>query len=152
MKGVQMSTVRRLLETKGKFIWTTSPTASVFNALKLMANKDIGALVVIDGTTLAGIVSERDYARRIILEELDPRETKVQDIMTTKVITVHPEQTIQECMLIMNKNHIRHLPVLLDDKVIGVISQGDVVRDLIYQQRKKIQNLEDRLTSNRKVI
>ena len=147
-----MSTVRRLLETKGKFIWTTSPTASVFNALKLMANKDIGALVVVDGTTLAGIVSERDYARRIILEELAPRETKVQDIMTTKVITVHPEQTIQECMLIMNKNHIRHLPVLLDDKVIGVISQGDVVRDLIYQQRKKIQNLEDRLTSNRKVI
>lgn len=146
-----MSTVRRLLETKGKFIWTTPPTASVFDALKLMANKDVGALVVVDDGRLVGIVSERDYARRIILEELPPRETKVQEIMTSKVITVHPEQTVQECMLIMNKNHIRHLPVLLDDKVLGVISQGDVVRDLIYQQRKKIQNLEDRLTSNRKI-
>jgi CBS domain-containing protein len=146
-----MSTVRRLLETKGKFIWTTPPDASVFDALKLMANKDVGALVVVDGDQLVGIVSERDYARRIILEELPPKETKVEEIMTSKVITAHPEQTVQECMIIMNKNHIRHLPILLDDKVIGVISQGDVVRDLIYQQRKTIQNLEDRLIGNRKI-
>lgn len=133
-----MSSVRHLLEVKGYDVWSIDPDASVHEALRLMNSKDVGALLVMKEERLVGIVSERDCARRVALQDKSPRQTRVGEIMTEKVYTVHPLQTVQEAMMLMNQHHIRHLPVVADDKVIGVISIGDVLRDIIYQQRSKI--------------
>ncbi len=137
-----MSTVRHLLQIKGNDVWTVSPDTSVFEALRLMANKNVGAILVVEGEKLVGILSERDYARKVILLGKASRDTLVRDIMTSKVITVHPEQTVDECMELMTNNRVRHLPVVVDDKILGVVSIGDVVRDTIYTQRQKIKDLE----------
>lgn len=142
-----MSSVRRILQVKGQDVWTTSPQSTVYDALRIMCDKDVGALMVMDGNELVGILSERDYARKIVLEGKSSRETKVKDVMTKKVVTVHPEQTAQECMEVMIDKHIRHLPVVLDNRLIGVISIGDVLNDIIYQQKESIKSLEQRLLS-----
>jgi signal-transduction protein with cAMP-binding, CBS, and nucleotidyltransferase domain len=143
--GQAMNTVRNILEVKGGDLWSIMPGATVYDALRMMADKDIGALLVMDGDKLAGILSERDYARKVILHNKSSRETLVREIMTEKVFTVHPAQTVQECMELMTQKHIRHLPVVDDEgKVYGVISIGDVVKDIMYQQRKKIRDYEDR--------
>jgi len=139
-----MHTVRHLLEIKGNDVWSTSPQSSVYDALRIMDNKGVGALLVMEGDKLVGIFSERDYARKIILHGKNSRETLVRDVMTSKLWTVHPDQTIEECMELMTEKRVRHLPVLVDDRVEGVISIGDVVRDIIYKQRETIKTLEGR--------
>ncbi len=144
-----MSTVRHLLQIKGHDVWAIRPEATVFEALRLMADKDVGALVVLVNDKMVGIISERDYARKIILFGKSSKDTLVREIMSEKVYTIHPDQTVQECMALMSSKHIRHLPVVLEDKVIGVVSIGDVVQDIIYQQREKIKSLENKLVSAR---
>ena len=141
-----MTTVRQLLLLKGDYIWSITPDASVFEALRLMADKDVGALLVMDGDKMAGILSERDYARKVVLSGKVSRETAVSEIMTPKVFTVHPDQTIEECMEMMTAKRVRHLPVVERDHVVGMISIGDVVRDIIFRQRETIKGLEKYVT------
>lgn len=139
------STVRHILESKGNDIWTIGPDETVFEALRLMAEKRVGALLVTKGDQLIGILSERDYARKVILEGKTSRGTLVREIMTDQVITVHPSQTVHECMELMTNKRIRHLPVMLDEKILGVVSIGDVIRVIMYEQREKIKDLESKL-------
>ena len=136
-----MITAQNVLEIKGKDIWTVSPEDTVYDALRLMARVDVGALLVMEDDNLVGIISERDYARKVILLGKTSRETRVKEIMTGKVISIHPMQTCEECMDIMTKNHIRHLPVINGGKLVGVVSIGDVVKNIIYKQREKIRDL-----------
>ncbi len=140
-----MTTVRNLLEIKGKDIWSVTPDSTVYDALRLMADKDVGALVVMEGDALVGIVSERDYARKLILHGKTSKDTLVREVMTSKVFTVHPDQTIEEVMEMMTQKRVRHLPVIENDHLLGVISIGDVVKDVIYHQRKVISSLEDKM-------
>jgi CBS domain-containing protein len=138
-----MSTVAQLLEAKNPEIWSIAPDASVFEAIELMAEKSIGAVLVVENGKLAGIMSERDYARKVILKKRSSRETPVKDIMTEKLICVSPEHTIDECMALMTEKKIRHLPVLDGKKLTGVISIGDVVRSIILDREYTIQQLEN---------
>jgi CBS domain-containing protein len=137
-----MKTVKEILEAKAHNLLSISPQASVLDALKLMAEKDIGALVVLDNESLAGIFSERDYARKVILHGKSSKATLVSEIMTHKVVCVRPDQSVEECMALMTDKRIRHLPVLENQKVIGVISIGDVVKEVISEQRFVIEQLE----------
>ncbi len=138
-----MKSVRQLLEAKGYDVWSIAPDASVYEALKLMAEKDVGALLVMEGEKLVGIISERDYARKVILKGKSSMQTPVREIMTSKVISVRPDSTIGECMALMTDKRIRHLPVLEEDQVVGVISIGDVVKTIISEQEFLIQQLEN---------
>jgi len=137
-----MALVKNLLERKGDQVWSVSPDSSVYDALVLMAEKRVGALLVIDNGKLVGVCSERDYARKIILVGKASKDTKVADIMSTKVFYVGPEQRIEECMALMTDKSIRHLPVLEDGNLIGVISIGDVVKAVISEQEFIIGQLE----------
>ncbi|MFZ6027326.1 MAG: CBS domain-containing protein [Chloroflexota bacterium] len=142
------STVRHVLETKGNDVWTIGPDETVFEALRIMAEKRVGALLVTQGEQLIGIISERDYARKVILEGKTSRGTLVREIMSDHVITIHPSQTVHECMELMTNKRIRHLPVIADDKdekILGVVSIGDVIRVIMYEQREKIKSLESKL-------
>ncbi|HSM23420.1 MAG TPA: CBS domain-containing protein [Anaerolineaceae bacterium] len=136
-----MLTAQTILEIKGKDIWTISPEDTVYDALRLMARVDVGALLVTDREKLVGVISERDYARKVILLGKTSKETLVKEIMTKRVISIHPMQTCEECMDIMTKNRIRHLPVVVEDNLLGVVSIGDVVKNIIYKQREKIKDL-----------
>jgi len=138
-----MRTVERLLEVKGYDIWSITPDASVYKAVKLMADKAIGALLVLESGNLVGIMSERDCTRRVILKERAPRETLVREIMTSDVITVRPNQTVEECMSLVTAKRIRHLPVLADGQLIGIVSIGDLVKGIISEQEFMIQQLEN---------
>ena len=140
-----MHQVRHIIQLKGNFIWTISPDDTVFEALRLMATKGVGALVVTKDEKMVGIISERDYARKVILKGRTSRDTLVSEIMTSNVFTVHPDQTIEECMELMTEKRVRHLPVLEDDRLIGVISIGDVLKDVIYHQRQVISEMEDKV-------
>ena len=142
-----MNTVRHILEIKGFDVWTISPKGTVFEALRLMADKDVGALLVMEGEKLLGILSERDYARKVILQGKASKETLVREIMTEKVFSVHPDQTAHEVMTLMTEKRVRHLPVVENDRVIGMISIGDVLRNVIYQQKQTIRGLEDLILS-----
>jgi len=137
-----MKTVRQLLQAKGSQIYAIAPDARVFDALKLMAEREVGALVVTDGGRLAGIISERDYARKVILHGKSSHDIQVRDIMTSKVITVQPGQTVEECMALMTEKRIRHLPVTEGERVIGVLSIGDLVKEVIAEQEQTIKQLE----------
>lgn len=137
-----MKTVRQIIEAKSVRLLHVTPDATVYDALQLMAQHDIGALVVLDGDKLAGIFSERDYARKVILHGKASKDTLVREIMTHKVLCVRPEQTVDECMALMTDKRVRHLPVLDHRKVIGVISIGDVVKEVISEQRFMIEQLE----------
>jgi CBS domain-containing protein len=137
-----MITVRQLLRGKGHDVWHIAPDASVYDALKLMAEKGIGSLLVLDGEELVGIISERDYARKVVLKEKTTIDTPVKEIMTRKLVTLSPEQTIGECMSLMTDKRIRHLPVLENERLIGIISIGDVVKAIISQQEFMIEQLE----------
>ncbi len=141
-----MTTINHLLETKGHDIWSISPDASVYEALKVMAEKEIGALLVIEDGELIGIISERDYARKVILKGKTSVDTPVREIMTSKVIYVLAEQSIEDCMALMTEKHIRHLPVYTGDQLVGVISIGDVVKAVISQQEFVIEQLEKYIT------
>ncbi len=144
-----MKTVRDLLNSKGYAIWAVSPHHTVFEALQVMAEHNIGAVVVLEGEELLGILSERDYARKVILHGKTSRTTPVHEIMTPRVITVRPEQTIEECMALMTEHHIRHLPVMDKGKLIGVISIGDVVKAIISEQEFVIGQLETYIMGRR---
>jgi CBS domain-containing protein len=144
-----MKNVRQLLQSKGHTVWSTTPSTSVYDAMKLMADKNVGALLVLDGERLAGVFSERDYARKVILRGKNSRELPVADIMTTDVICVRPDQTTVDCMELITERHIRHLPVLEAGRVVGVISIGDVVKDIISDQKDTINHLEGYITGRR---
>lgn len=137
-----MSTIEKLIETKGTELWTISPEDSVFDAIKEMNEHSIGALPVTLEGKLVGIISERDYARKVILKDRSSKETKVKEIMTTRVFHTFPRQKIEECMVVMSEHHIRHLPVMENEKLIAMISIGDVVKDIISEQQFKIEQLE----------
>jgi CBS domain-containing protein len=137
-----MTSVAHLLHAKGHAVWSIPPDASVYEAIKLMADKGVGALLVMEGQKLVGIVSERDYARKVILQGKSSRDTPVREIMTDKVFYVRPDQTVEDCMALMTAQRIRHLPVLDDDRVVGVVSIGDLVRAVISEQEVRIQQLE----------
>jgi CBS domain-containing protein len=137
-----VSSVRVILRTKGPEAWSMAPDAMVYDALKLMAEKNIGAVLVMDANRIVGILSERDYARKVILHGKSSKDTPVQEIMTQRVVYVRPEQTAEECMALMTDKRVRHLPVLEDDQVVGVISIGDVVKNIISEQEFIIEQLE----------
>jgi CBS domain-containing protein len=135
--------VRHILERKGNEIWSVTPETTVYEALQLMAQKDIGTVLVMENGRLVGIMSERDYARKVILLGRSSKETNAREIMSTPVSTIKPDQTLDEAMALMSIRHIRHLPVMSNDNVIGVISIIDVVRAIIARQRETIQFYED---------
>ena len=139
-----MKSVREVLKAKTKEVWSILPYASVYDALKLMGEKQIGALMVIDDQgNVAGIISERDYARKVILKGKTSKETKVEEIMTpaSEMFAVKPENSVEECMILMTGKHVRHLPVFEKDKFIGVVSIGDVVKSIISEQEALIEQL-----------
>lgn len=138
-----MITVRQILDRKGRDVWTVSPGAKVFDALKLMADKGIGAVVAVAGERVAGILSERDYARKIALLDRESRDTTVAEIMTSQIYVVHPETTADECMALMTDKHIRHLPVMENERLAGMVSIGDIVKAIISEQTFTIANLEN---------
>ena len=138
-----MATVNQMLQSKGRQVHTVTPDTTVLAALQVMADQDVGALVVMDGDDIAGIFSERDYARKIVLLGKTSRETPVSAIMTADVICVTPEQSDDKCLAIMTDRRIRHLPVLEDGRLAGIISIGDVVKAIIADQRVMINHLED---------
>lgn len=141
-----VTTIRHILEVKGQDVWSIGPKATVFDALRMMNEKGIGALVVMEGDQMVGILSERDYARKVVLLGKTSRETLVNEIMSSKVFTIHPDQTVEEAMELMDSKHCRHLPVVDNDNdtVVGMISLGDVVRTIIYKQREEIRKFENR--------
>ncbi|RKZ16003.1 histidine kinase [bacterium] len=134
--------VRDLIAHKGDAVFSVAPSDTVRAAIEQMAERGVGALLVMEGEKLSGIVSERDYARQVILKGRASRDTEVSVIMTSEVICVEPETTIEECMTLMTKNRIRHLPVVQDERVIGVISIGDVVIAVIAERDFQIEQLE----------
>ena len=143
-----MLTVRELLAKKGSEVWSVSPDATVYDALQLMAARNVGAVLVLDDGELAGILSERDYARQVILKGKASRDTPVRDIMTTSVVSVSPERTIDDCMALMTERRIRHLPVLKSDVLLGVLSIGDVVKAVISEKEFHIEQLESYIASS----
>ena len=144
-----METIRQLLEGKGHDVVSATPDTSVHEALELMAESNIGALLVLEADNLVGIFSERDYARKVVLKGKSSRGTVLGEIMSQEVACVRPAQTIQECMALMTDKHIRHLPVLEDEKLVGVISIGDVVKAVISEQEFLIGQLENYITGIR---
>ncbi len=148
-KGVVMETVRHLLQVKGNKVWSIRPDASVYDALERLAEKDIGALLVMESDSLEGIFSERDYARKIALHGKSSADTPVSDVMTSQVVCISPDQRIEDCMALMTQKRIRHLPVLEHDKVVGIISIGDVVKEVIAEQEFVIEQLENYITGTR---
>lgn len=141
-------TIRHILEVKGFDVWTVGPEATVYDALRIMSDKDVGALVVMDNDKMVGIVSERDYARKVVLLGKTSHATKVTAIMSTAIVSIHPEQTVEEAMELMNSKRIRHLPVVEDgddERLIGMISQRDVMRAIIHKQRQEIKNMEEKM-------
>lgn len=143
-----MTTVKDILQTKGHDVLSITPDATVYEALKVMADKNIGALLVLDGQTVAGIMSERDYARKVILLGKSSREMQVREIMTSSVYYVRLDQSLQECMAQMTDKRVRHLPVLDDDRLVGVISIGDVVKTIIADHETTIKLLENYITGS----
>jgi len=145
-----MKTVAQILRSKpDQTVYTITPTASVFDAVKLMAEKSIGALVVMAEQQVVGIITERDYARKIILMARSSKDTPVRDIMTSAVMYVRPDQASEECMVLMTENRLRHLPVMEGGKLIGLVSIGDLVKDIISEQKFMIQQLEHYITGER---
>lgn len=144
-----MTTVQDLLRAKGNQVYSVTPETTVYEALQLMAEKNIGALMVLEGSRVVGIVSERDYARKVELRGRTSRETPVREIMTERVVYVRPSQTVEDCMALMTDKRIRHLPVMEADRLSGVISIGDVVKSIISEQQFVIEQLENYISGVR---
>jgi len=144
-----MKTVAQLLRAKGHEVLSVSPETTVFAALQLMAEKDVGALIVLEGGRVVGIFSERDYARKVSLKGRSAKETPIREIMSPRVLYVRPEHTIEECMALMTNKRVRHLPVLEEDRLVGVISIGDVVKAIISEQEFVIEQLQHYITGER---
>lgn len=138
-----MMNVRQLIERKGREVYSIGPDDSVYSAIETMAEKSVGALLVMSGEDLVGILSERDYARKVILKGRSSRETAVKDIMTKRVLFVGPERTIEEAMALMTDKRIRHLPVMENDELLGIFSVGDVIKAMISHQEFIIDQLEN---------
>ncbi len=137
-----MQTIRKILSEKGKDVWSTTPGSTVFEALQLMADKDVGALPVLDHDKLVGIFSERDYARKIILLGKSSKLTRVREIMTPHVVYATPDMTNEQCLAVMSSRRIRHLPVMEEDTMIGMVSIGDLVSSIMSEQKEMITQLE----------
>ena len=137
-----MRTVRQLLETKSPEVYAIAPGAPVIDAIRMMAERRVGALLVMDGPHLAGILSERDYARKVVLQGRSSKDTPVRDIMTAEVISVAPGDTVEHCMQVVTDHRIRHLPALEGDVVLGVLSIGDLVKAVIEAQRQELDHLQ----------
>jgi CBS domain-containing protein len=142
-----MKSLKQLIDAKGGQVWSIRPDAKVFEALQLMAQKDVGALLVMDGSRLTGIMSERDYARKVILQGKSSQDMAVRDIMTADVVRVDPSRTVEECMGLMTMRRVRHLPVCEGDKLIGLVSIGDLVKEVIAEQEQTIKQLESYIHS-----
>ena len=142
-----MKSLKQLIAAKGGHVWSIRPDATVFEALQLMAQKDVGALLVMDGSRLAGIMSERDYARKVILQGKSSQDLSVRDIMTGDLVKVDPSRTVEECMGLMTQRRIRHLPVCEGDKLVGLVSIGDLVKEVIAEQEQTIKQLESYIHS-----
>ena len=143
-----MTTIAQLLNAKGKQIWSVEPKATIFEALEIMSEKEIGALLVMEDGKLTGIFSERDYARKVILKGKSSKETPVGELMTKKVFYIDPQKTINDCMAMMTAKRIRHVPVIEDNKVMGVVTIGDVVNQIISEQEVTINHLENYITGS----
>jgi CBS domain-containing protein len=141
-----MHTVKELLREKGSEVWTIAPTVTVYEALELMATKNIGALVVVEGGNVAGIFTERDYARKVVLKGRSSKTTKVSELMVTDVLYVSPDDTIENCMALMTDKRLRHLPVMENGQLVGLISIGDIVRVIISDREFTIRELERYIT------
>ncbi len=137
-----MASVKQILQGKGHDVWSVGPEASVYDAIEIMADKEVGALVVMEGESLVGVFTERDYARKIVLQGRSSRDTKIKDIMTSRVAYARPGQSVEECMAVMTEKRIRHLPVIEDEKLLGIISIGDLVKSIIEEQQHVIEQLE----------
>jgi CBS domain-containing protein len=144
-----MKSVKDILSQKGTDVWSVTPDAKVFDALKLMAEKNIGAVLVIDHGDIKGLLSERDYARKVALEGKSSRELLVKDIMSPKVLFVTPDKSSEDCMTLMIEKRIRHLPVLEEDKLKGIVSIGDVVKAVLDHKEHTIDQLEQYITNRR---
>lgn len=142
-----MKSIKQLLNSKGHDIWSIDPDSSVVDAIKLMAEKGIGALLVMSGDKVVGIVSERDYARKVILKGRSSQQTLVRDIMTTRVLYASLDETAEECLAVMTEKRIRHLPVVDGDRVVGVVSIGDLVKAVISDQKFMIEQLTNYIGS-----
>lgn len=142
-----MRTVRQLLGSKTPEIFAVSPDASVLDAIKLMAEKGVGAVLAMQGAHLCGIVSERDYARKVVLQGRSSSNTPVRDIMTAKVVTVRPDDNVDHCMQVVTEHRIRHLPVAEGDAIVGVISIGDLVKAVIEDQKVELDQLQRYIAS-----
>jgi CBS domain-containing protein len=137
-----MTTVRPILEQKGHQVWSVHPGNTVYDAIKMMADKDIGALVVLDGSKMVGIVTERDYARNVFLKGRASPQTLVGEIMERNVVCVEPDKSVEECMAIMSAKRVRHLPVIEDGELLGIVSIGDLVKSIITDREFVIEQLE----------
>ncbi len=144
-----MTTVQQLLDEKGHDVWSVGPDESVFDAIQKMATKDAGSLVVMEDDEPIGIFTERHYARDVVLKGKSSPTTPVRDIMTTRVICAWPGQTVEECMAVMTENRVRHLPVLDDSRLVGLVSIGDLVASIIADQKFTIEQLEHFITGGR---
>jgi CBS domain-containing protein len=141
-----MRTIEQLLQAKGSDIWSIAPQATAYNALQIMAEKNVGALLVMEKEKLLGIFSERDYARKVILKEKSSKNTSVGELMTREVIYISADSTLEESMALMTAKRIRHLPVLKNNQLIGIVTLGDVVRQIISDQKFAIRELEKYIT------
>lgn len=141
-------TVSAILALKGPVIWSIAPEATVFEAIQLMAEKNIGALPVVHGSELTGIISERDYTRKVILQGKSSKETSVREIMSRQLVTAKPDDSVAECMRLMTEKRVRHLPILDGTRMIGILSIGDLVSWLISAQQAAIDNLERFITGD----
>ncbi len=137
-----MKSARELLEAKGSEVWSVHPDAAVYDAIEMMAEKGVGALMVLDGGALVGVISERDYARKVILLGRSSKDTAVKEIMTARVIYARPDQTVEDCMGLMTDKRIRHLPVMDGNELLGVVSIGDLVKTMLAEQQFVIEQLE----------
>ena len=142
-----MTSVRQLLDRKGRQVFSIAPGTPVLEAIRTMAERHVGALLVMEGEKLSGIVSERDYARKVILMGRSSADTPVRDIMTAAVITVQPETPVEKCMQIMTERRVRHLPVIESGRVVGMISIGDLVKAVMAEQQQQIEQLESYIHS-----
>ena len=144
-----MNKVRQLLKAKGEQVWTISKDSTILDGLKLMAEKRIGSLPVLEGEQVVGIFTERDFARRVGSDCRKPEETRIEEVMTRELITVDPDQTVNDCLMLMTENHIRHLPVMDEGRLVGIISVGDVVKDIIEELEFHVEQLKSYITGLR---
>ncbi len=143
-----MTTIGQLLKTKGNEIWSIAPQATIYEALQVMSDKDVGALLVVHKGNVVGIFSERDYARKLILKGKFSKDTSVEELMTRKVLYVGPESTIEDCMALMTAKSVRHLPILKNERLIGIVTLGDVVKQIFSDQEFTIHQLENYISGS----